>query len=413
MRRCLALVMLFFYIYPILFVGIPVSTRLLYSCFAIVLILYGLVCKSSSLANEYLPVLSLLFLIFSLSFLSILINGTSDFEFIKYPVSIIAILFSAYALIRIFEIMDIPCDFNYIAKLFIGVVFIQSVVALLMFIIPSFYELMTSIQVISIDEAGKMSSLSEMRIIGFGSQYFGAGITHGLALIILAYLIRVGEYDSTMLKASAMFLFIFAVGIGMARTTFIGFGIALLLLLPCSGLLKLNLALVKRNVMLLLSVSAIMLLAVIFVYVLFPKIIVSIAPLFNFALEMFLNNFESGSLTTESTSQLATMYIFPTNIYTYLIGDGLYTAEDGLYYMGTDVGYLRILFYFGVFGVMLFLSLQYSLLSVSMRRIKDGNVLFVFLLLYLMILNFKGFADLAPVLALFFTVSIFTYNNHA
>ncbi|WP_429158082.1 hypothetical protein [Aeromonas media] len=345
--------------------------------------------------------------------MSILINGTSDFEFIKYPVSIIAILFGAYALIRIFEIMDIPCDFNYIAKLFIGVVFIQSVVALLMFIIPSFYELMTSIQVISIDEAGKMSSLSEMRIIGFGSQYFGAGITNGLALIILAYLIRVGEYDSTMLKASAMFLFIFAVGIGMARTTFIGFGIALLLLLPCSGLLKFNLALVKRNVMLLLSVSAIMLLAVIFVYVLFPKIIVSIAPIFNFALEMFLNYFESGSLTTESTSQLATMYIFPTNIYTYLIGDGLYTAEDGLYYMGTDVGYLRILFYFGVFGVILFLSLQYSLLSVSMRRIKDGNVLFAFLLLYLMILNFKGFADLAPVLALFFTVSIFTYNNHA
>lgn len=413
MRKCLALFMLFFYIYPILFVGIPVSTRLLYSFFAIVLILYGFVCKSSSLANEYLPVLSLLLLIFSLSFLSILINGTSDFEFIKYPVSIIAILFSAYALIRIFYIMDIPCDFNYIAKLFIGVVFIQSVVALLMFIIPSFYEFMTSIQVISIDEAGKMSSLSEMRIIGFGSQYFGAGITNGLALIILAYLIRVGEYDSTMLKASAMFLFIFAVGIGMARTTFIGFGIALLLLLPCSGLLKFNLALLKRNVMLLLSVSAIMLLAVIFVYVLFPKIIVSIAPLFNFALEMFLNYFESGSLTTESTSQLATMYIFPTNIYTYLIGDGLYTAEDGLYYMGTDVGYLRILFYFGVFGVMLFLSLQYSLLSVSMRRIKDGNVLFAFLLLYLIILNFKGFADLAPVLALFFTVSIFTYNNHA
>ncbi|WP_454009913.1 hypothetical protein [Aeromonas sp. Marseille-Q7275] len=105
-----------------------------------------------SLANEYLPVLSLLFLIFSLSFLSILINGTSDFEFIKYPAFIIAILFSA--LIRIFEIMDIPCDFNYIAKLFIGVVFIQSVAVLLMFIIPM-QELMTSIQVISIDEAGK------------------------------------------------------------------------------------------------------------------------------------------------------------------------------------------------------------------------------------------------------------------
>lgn len=407
MKRCLALAMLFFYIYPILFVGIPVSTRLLYSFIAIILVLYGICCKSSVLAKEYLPVLSILFFIFSLSCLSIFINGTSDFEFIKYPVSIIAILFSAYALVRIFEMMDIPCNFNYIAKLFVSVVFTQCVVAVLMFVIPSFYELMTSMQVISIDEAEKMSSLSEMRIIGFGSQYFGAGITNGLALIILAYLIRVGEYDSTMLKASAMFLFIFAVGIGMARTTFIGFGIALLLLLPCSGLLKFNLALFKRNVMLLLSVSALMSLAFISVYILFPKTIASLTPLFNFALEMFLNYFESGSLTTESTSQLATMYIFPTNIYTYFIGDGLYTVDSGLYYMGTDVGYLRLLFYFGVFGILSFITLQVLMLLTSTQGVPHGNTLFIVILLYILILNFKGFADLASVLALFFTVCVF------
>lgn len=408
MRRCLALAMLFFYIYPILFIGMPVSTRLLYYFVAIVLVLYGAVSKRPVLAKEYLPVLSILFFIFSLSCLSVFINDTSDFEFIKYPASIIAILFSAYALVRVFAMMDISCDFNYIAKLFIGVVFAQSVVAVLMFVIPSFYDLMTSIQVISIDEAEKMLSLSEMRIIGFGSQYFGAGIINGLALIILAYLIRVGEYDSTMLKASALFLFIFAVGVGMARTTFIGFGVALLLLLPYSGILKLNLRLLKRNVILLLSVSVLILLAFISVYVFFPAIIVSITPLFNFALEMFLNYFESGSLTTESTSQLATMYIWPENMYTYLIGDGLYSADNGLYYMDTDVGYLRLLFYFGVLGILLFLSLQYYLLSVSVRKMKDGNLLFLFVLLYIVILNFKGFADLASILALFFTARIFT-----
>jgi len=412
-KRCLALTMLFFYIYPILFVGIPVSTRLLFSFIAIVFILYGIVCKKSVLAREYLPILSVLFSIFSLSCLSIFINGTSDFEFIKYPVSIIAILFSAYALIRIFRMMDISYDFNYIAKLFVSVVFIQSVIAVLMFVIPSFYDLMTSIQVIPIDEAEKMSSLSEMRIIGFGSQYFGAGITNGLALIIMAYLIRIGEYDSAMLKASAIFLFIFAVGIGMARTTFIGFGISILLFLPCSGLLNFNLTLVRRNVMLLLSVSALMLLTFIFSGVLFPTIISSVTPLFNFALEMFLNYFETGSLTTESTSQLAAMYIWPENMYTYLIGDGLYSADNGLYYMGTDVGYLRLLFYFGVLGVMLFLTLQFSLLSVSVRKMKNGNVLFIFVLLYIVILNFKGFADLASILALFFTARIFTDKSQS
>ncbi|HDO1382726.1 TPA: hypothetical protein P2R06_000970 [Aeromonas veronii] len=408
MRRCLALIMLFFYIYPILFIGMPVSTRLLYSFFAIIFVLYGVACKKSSLAREYLLILSVLFSIFSLSCLSIFINGTSDFEFIKYPISIIAILFSAYALIRIFGMMDVSYDFNSIAKLFVSVVFIQSVIAVLMFIIPSFYDLMTSIQVISIDEVEKMSSLSEMRIIGFGSQYFGAGIINGLALIILAYLIRIGEYDSTILKASILFLLIFAVGIGMARTTFIGFGIAILLLLPFSGLSKLNLTLVKRNIMLLLSVSVLILLAFMSVYVFFPTVISSVTPLFNFALEMFLNYFESGSLTTESTSQLATMYVWPENMYTYFIGDGLYSADNGLYYMDTDVGYLRLLFYFGVLGIILFLSLQYSLLSFSVQKIKGGNLLFFCIFIYLIALNFKGFADLASILALFFTAKIFT-----
>jgi len=412
-KKCLALAMLFFYIYPILFIGMPVSTRILYSFIAVPFVMYGIASKTSMLVREYISVLSVLFFIFSLSCLSIFINDTSDFEFIKYPASIIAILLSASVLVRIFEMMDTPCDFNYVAKLFIGVVFIQSVVAVLMFISPSFYELMTSIQAISIDEVEKMSSLSEMRIIGFGSQYFGAGITNGLALIILAYLIRIGEYDSTMLKASAMFLFIFAVGIGMARTTFIGFGMAILLLFPYSGLLKLNLTLVKRNVMLLLSVSTLMLLAFIFVYVLFPNITASVTPLFHFALEMFLNYFESGSLTTESTSQLATMYIFPTNVYTYFIGDGLYTADNGFYYMGTDVGYLRLLFYFGIFGIFLFITLQVLMLLISTQKIPHGNTLFIFMLLYLLILNFKGFADLASVLALFFTVSVSDKNKKA
>lgn len=411
MKKWLALVMMFFYIYPILFIGIPVSTRLLYSFVAVIFASYGFLCERAVLAKEYLSILFILFAIFSLSCLSIFVNGTADFEFIKYPISIIAILFSAYALIRIFEIMDISYGFNHIAKLFISVVFIQSIIAAFMFVIPTFYEFMISIQVISIDEINKMSSLSEMRMIGFGSQYFGAGITNGLALIILAYLIRVGEYDGAMLKASAIFLFIFAAGIGMARTTFIGFGIAILLLLPYSGFIKLNLALVKRNAILLLSGSVLILLAFIFIYILFPKVIVSISPLFNFALEMFLNYFESGTLTTESTSQLANMYIFPTNIYTYFIGDGLYSAGDGLYYMDTDVGYLRLLFYFGVFGVFLFLSLQCYLLLVSVRGMKDSNILFAFILLYIVILNFKGFADLSSIIILFFTAKMLTKKN--
>ena len=58
------------------------------------------------------------------------------------------------------------------------------------------------------------------------------------------------------------------------------------------------------------------------------------------------------------------MYVFPDNLKTWLIGDGYFGTPDddpnylgasmSGYYMGTDVGYLRFIFYFGIFGLLAF-----------------------------------------------------------
>ncbi len=56
------------------------------------------------------------------------------------------------------------------------------------------------------------------------------------------------------------------------------------------------------------------------------------------------------------------MVIFPESLKTWVIGDGYFansrydinylgTATEGGFYMGTDIGYLRFLFYFGVIGL--------------------------------------------------------------
>lgn len=406
MKKIAAVILLFFFVYPIFFKGIPVSTRIAFSILGLVFFYIDFIHKRTSLFLGYIPVLLVLLLIFLLSSLSVLINGTGDFEFIKYPVSIIAILVGANALIRIFSIMNIRCSFEFIAKLFVGVVFIQSIIALLMYAFPNFYDLMMSIQQLSIDEVVKMDSLAEIRVIGFGSQYFGAGIINGLALIILAYLIRIGEFDCAILKSAVVFLTIFIVGIGMARTTFIGFGLAAILLYPGDSMLKLKINYLKRSVLFFSSIIILIILGVISTFVFFPRLVSSSMPLINFALEMFLNYFNSGQLSTVSTSHLETMYIFPSRIDTYFIGDGLYTNADGLYYMGTDVGYLRLLFYFGVVGIILYIFLQYLLLRQSTQTIRHGRILFIFIFIYILILNLKGFADLASVTSLFFIVNL-------
>lgn len=66
-----------------------------------------------------------------------------------------------------------------------------------------------------------------------------------------------------------------------------------------------------------------------------------------------ITGFEPGTgLHTESTDDLATMIVLPHSIETWAIGDGYYSnpASADANYMGTDIGYLRMLFYVGAIG---------------------------------------------------------------
>lgn len=62
---------------------------------------------------------------------------------------------------------------------------------------------------------------------------------------------------------------------------------------------------------------------------------------------MFINYSSDAGLSSASTDRLKEMYVYPTSLKTYLIGDGLFNLKDH-YYMETDVGYLRLLFYGGI-----------------------------------------------------------------
>ena len=74
---------------------------------------------------------------------------------------------------------------------------------------------------------------------------------------------------------------------------------------------------------------------------------------------------ESGEWDVGSNEKLKGMYVFPETFKTWLIGDGFFgaTTSDPYYigkewksfYMDTDVGYLRFIFYFGILGLFTFL----------------------------------------------------------
>ena len=84
-----------------------------------------------------------------------------------------------------------------------------------------------------------------------------------------------------------------------------------------------------------------------------------------------------------------------------------FLLKDGIhYYKGTDVGYLRILFFMGLIGISVFffqkIYLFFSTIKLDKSISLDFKQLLFFLFILMIVLNFKGFVDLDVIIFLFF-----------
>ena len=89
-----------------------------------------------------------------------------------------------------------------------------------------------------------------------------------------------------------------------------------------------------------------------------------------YAFELFFSLFNEGKLDSSSVNDmLENMIFFPDSLDQWLIGDGY--LEDpvvsGNNYMGTDLGYLRFLFYFGIFGSLCIYFFYFVVFGVAYR----------------------------------------------
>lgn len=159
----------------------------------------------------------------------------------------------------------------------------------------------------------------------------------------------------------AAFFIITVFGNMIARTTVVGTGMGLLLI--GYGFLKDKAGLGKIFLPLLL-----ILLTGVPILVYLYKFDTWSHGVLRFAFEGFFSLVEKGHWQTTSNDILEGMVKFPDNIKTWIIGDGYFTNAkkfdvnyfgadySGGYYMGTDIGYCRFIFYFGMAGLLALVS---------------------------------------------------------
>lgn len=139
-----------------------------------------------------------------------------------------------------------------------------------------------------------------------------------------------------------------------------------------------------------------------------------------FGFEGFFSLWETGKWQTSSNDILLKhMVVFPDNWVTWLLGDGYaanpldkdnpdpyYTGPiyHG-YYMGTDIGYLRYIFYFGLMGTMIFILFMWKSAWSCIKKFKDYKIMFLMILLVNYVGWLKVSTDIFLVFALFLVFS--------
>ncbi len=344
-----------------------------------------------------------------LSLIGMMVNSITDFTFIYFPIQIIYLLILSFCIFQIINYYYKKIDYYVITKYYLSCLILQSVIAIIMFVNEPIRDFLFDFQGFVLDERVIQMFLG-VRLLGLGCFYFGGGVLYGLGLILLIPIILRYRDNQSLLKLILLYLYLFVVGCFFARTCMIGFAISILLLISYIFKSKLRLRTITVVTQFFIW-TGLLTISLISIYVSSPKLQEEYGKIIDFGFEAFINLSENGNLSTKSSDGLQEEHlkILPESIKTYLIGDSRWMDGEH-YYKGSDVGYTRLLFFFGIGGIILFLLYQYSVFSIlcSIYYSYILNKCFKFIFIYVVILLIKGYIDVA---SLTFIYLYYNKNN--
>ena len=353
--------------------------------------------KCRYIKTLFYPVLKSLFTV-----LSSVVNTITENTFIIFPFQVIYLLLLSYCIYYITKRFCKVISFYVITRYFLMTLVVQSVIAIVMFVNQPICLFLFDLQ--GIDLTSRVIKMYfGVRLIGLGCFYFGAGAIYGLGLIAIMPFMLKAKNKQQLIKLILLYVYIFIVGIFFARTAMIGCVFSIVYLIFCILIPKMcnKVFLVFRQFIIYLTVFGI---ALVFIYTSSPKLQEDYGDIIDFGFEAFINLVENGELSTASSDGLTEYHlsIWPQNQKTYYIGDMRWTKGDS-YYGDSDVGYVRLLFYFGVPGVILFLLYQYSIVRISGLIFKERILSFFFftVFFYALILLIKGYIDVASLIFIY------------
>lgn len=401
--------------FPVTYTFLPISnTKNLMAALGLVCLLVMLIRKQEfSIPRELIVILILSSFVSIVSLFAITVNQTPDISYVTYIRSAIIWLSGAFAVCCCIWLthkrIDVPLVVNYLA----WVCVVQCTIALLNEFVPA-VRLFVDATVIQGQEV-----LQDMgRMYGIGASLDVGGSRFAATLIAIAFLIVQNKTDRGRIpQFTLIFAFIVIVVVGnmIARTTLVGAGIGLAYIF-LSELRNIGRRRFDKEYFSSLPSWIIILLIIIPICVLFYNTSPQFHDMIRFGFEGFFNFFEEGRWSTDSTAKLETMYVWPDNLQTWILGDGYFEnqrndpnyigfATTRGFYMGTDVGYCRYIFYFGVIGLITISAVMIYAGMISIEILPKYTHIFVMGVLCNFVIWLKVATDLFPFLSLFVALS--------
>ncbi len=300
--------------------------------------------------NVQLPQVMIVGLLFSglysiINIFAIEFNATDDYSYANYVTTFLVWIFSVYPAIALIRLTHGEVTLPLITYYLVATTLFQCLTGLIMDNNPGFDEFNAKIVAWDMDFYDRIG-----RIRCFSTALDFGGVRFSLVLILIMGML--GRDESVRKSKGAMFYlllsFFVIAGIGnmVARTTTVGVVVGLVILVIYMfgsgprlggsgyiiGLFFVTLGLVSVVGVYLYNTDE-------YYY-----------NLIRFAFEGFFNLVEKGEFTTDSTEVLESMWKWPSDTKSWIIGTGIY----GSWAYGTDIGYCRLILYSGLAGFVVF-----------------------------------------------------------
>ena len=348
-------------------------------------------------------------------------NNTQDYSYLSYAISMWVWMGGAYTLIKCIEWLNGKVSVEIVCNYIIAVCALQCVLA---YMIDMYPQVENIIYMISPNSRG-VADYADGRLWSLGCAFDVAGIRLSCGLVISAFMLYRTLQKEDFPKIQVVLYFVaFAViaifGNMISRTTIVGCGLFIVYLFV-QYFLNIR-AGGYANRRLFYSFLLCLLIAIPAVKYLYNTD-AAFRSYFRFGFEGFFSLVEKGEWDVESNDILWTMYRFPETLKTWIIGDGyMLSANDDPYYTGpiylgyykgTDVGYLRFIYYFGIVGLIPCVMQMITAASIGVKRLPEYKIICLLLLLVNFICWFKVSTDAFSVLAIFAVYGMMRFDNES